>query len=126
MAVSSELDMRQSVPLAVLLNLLDGKAHLGELAQLPQLGIQACEGLATLSRTGDLNPRASPAGTAQMSHPVGPVKSHGGYLRFGNRVSAPTSLKYRTPMAQRFALRQGIHRRAKSQASAAKDKNTRW
>ena len=72
MAVSSELDTRQSVPLAVLLNLLDGKAHLGELAQLPQLGIQASEGLATLSGTGDLNPRASSAGTAQMSHPVGP------------------------------------------------------
>jgi len=35
MAVSSELDMRQSVPLAVLLSLLNGKAHLGELAQLP-------------------------------------------------------------------------------------------
>ena len=72
MAVSSELDMRQSVPLAVLLRLLNGKAHLGELAQLPQLGIQECEGPATLSRAADLNPRASPAGTAQMSHPVGP------------------------------------------------------
>lgn len=127
MAVSSELDMRQSVPLVVLLNLLDGKAHLGELDQLPQLGIQACEGLATLSRTADLNSRESPAGPDEPpSGTLWSLKSHGGYLHFGNHFSAPTSLKYHTPMAQWFAVRQGINRRAKGQASAAKDKNTHW
>lgn len=117
MAVSSELDMRQSVPLVVLLNLLDGKAHLGELDQLPQLGIQACEGLATLSRTANLNSRESPAGPDEPpSGTLWSLKSHGGYLHFGNHFSAPTSLKYHTPMAQWFAVRQGINRqRAKHQ-----------